>query len=174
MALVFGVGTNLTLLFLDGTLLPTLLILQTLIDLLEHLMLDLTGKSEFLGCLRDGPRWEIEVDLVYDLAQNALHVGQNDSLCQLLSIGLVTAIVLDLDMQVQRALTAIDFLTVLVRTDVLPIYLQSSPAIVLFASVLCILLHLSCCQWLNRILRLKCKTIFLSDKFLCILYACHF
>ena len=152
----------------------TLLVLQALVDLLKNLMLNLAGKSEFLGSLGDGPRWEIEVDLVDDLAQNAFHVGENDGLCQLLSIGLVSSIMLDLDVQVQRALTTVNFLAVLVWTDVLPIYLQGSPAIVLFAGIFCILLHLSCCQGLDRVLWLKCKARFFSDQVLCVSYARHF
>lgn len=82
MALVVRVGAHLTFFFLYRIVLAaTLLVLQALVDLLKNLMLNLAGKSEFLGSLGDGPRWEIEVDLVDDLAQNAFHVGENDGLC---------------------------------------------------------------------------------------------
>ena len=69
-------------------------------------------------------------------------MGQNDRLSELLSISLITSIVLDLYMQVERAFAAIDFLTVLVGAYVLPIYLPSRPAVVLLAGVFGVLLLL--------------------------------
>lgn len=96
-------------------------------------MFDLTGKSEFFRCLADGSRWQIEVDLVDDLTQMALHVRYDDRLCQLLSVSLVSTVVLYLDVQVQGALAAVHFLAVLVGADVLAVDLLCSPSVVLLS-----------------------------------------
>ena len=61
-------------------------------------------------------------------------MGKNDCLCQFFSVGLVPAIMFDLDVQVERTFTAVNLLAVLVGADVLTVNLLGSPAIVLFSS----------------------------------------
>lgn len=94
-------------------------------------MFDLTSQTEFFSCLADGARWQIEVDLVNDLTQMALHVRNNNRLGQLLPVSLVPAVVLYLDVQVQGALASVHLLTVLVGADVLAVDLLRSPSVVL-------------------------------------------
>ena len=57
-----------------------LLALHALIDLLEHLVLDLTSKAELFGGLADCARRQIEVYLVDDLAQMSFHVSDYNGL----------------------------------------------------------------------------------------------
>ena len=55
----------------------------------------------------------------------------DDSLSELLSVCLIAAIVFDLDVKVKGALTAVDFLAVLVRTDVLSVDFLGCASVVL-------------------------------------------
>lgn len=57
-----------------------LLALHALIDLLEHLVLDLTSEAELFGGLADCARRQIEVYLVDDLAQMSFHVSDYNGL----------------------------------------------------------------------------------------------
>lgn len=57
----------------------------------------------------------------------------DDSLSQLLSVCLVATVVFDLDVKVQGALTAVNFLAVLVRTDVLSVDLFGCASVVLLS-----------------------------------------
>ena len=61
----------------------------------------------------------------------SLHVSDDDSFCQALAVSLVPSVVLNLNVQVQRAFTAVDLLAVLVGADVLPVNLLSCTPIVL-------------------------------------------
>ena len=65
-----------------------------------------------------------------------LDMSHNYGLCQLLAVRLISAVVLNLYVQVQGALAAVDFLAVLVRADILAINLFGRPSVVLFAIVL--------------------------------------
>jgi len=113
--------------------------LETFINLLQNLVLNLASKSELFGGFTDGARGQIEVDLVDDLTKMTLHVRDNDRLGKLLSVSLVSTIVFDLDVQVQRAFATVNFLAVLVWADVRPVDLPSCASVVLFASkFLCI------------------------------------
>ena len=76
-------------------------VLQALVNLLKHLVLDLVCQTEFLSSFADGAGGQIEIDLVNNLTQMPLHVGYDDCLRQPLAICLVPAVVLYLDMQVQ-------------------------------------------------------------------------
>jgi len=60
-------------------------------------------------------------------------VCNDDSLSQLLSVCLVATVVFDLDVKVQGALTAVNFLAVLVRTDVLSVDLFGCASVVLLS-----------------------------------------
>ena len=60
-------------------------------------MLDLAGKAEFLGRLRNGARRQVEINLVNHLAQVTFHVRHNDRAGQLLPVSLIPAVVLDLN-----------------------------------------------------------------------------
>ena len=62
-------------------------------------------------------------------------MSQNYGLCQLLAVRFITTVVLYLNMQVERALAAVDFLAVFVRADILAIDLFGRPSVVLFAIV---------------------------------------
>ena len=102
-------------------------------------MLNLASKSELFRGFTNSARGQVEVDLVDDLTKMTLHVRNNDRPGKLLSISLVSAIVFDLNVQVQRAFATIDLLAVLVRADVRPVDLPSCASVVLFASkFLCI------------------------------------
>ena len=70
------------------------------------------------------------------LTQMTLNMSHNDGLCKLLAVCLVSTVVFYLNMQVQRALAAVDFLAVFVRADILAINLFGRPSVVLFAIVL--------------------------------------
>ena len=98
-------------------------------------MLNLACKAKLFCSFADGARWQVQVNLVDDLAQMTFHVGNDDCLGKALTIRLVTTIVLNLDVQVERALTAVDLLAVLVGTDVLTIDLFCRAPVVLFALV---------------------------------------
>ena len=107
-----------------------LLVLELLVDLLEHLVLDLAGEAVLFGGLRDGAGGQVQVNLIDYLTQLALHMRHNDRLRQLLPVRLIPPIVLDLDVKVERAFAAIDLLAVLVRANILSVNLFSSPAII--------------------------------------------
>ena len=115
---------------------PALLfVLEALIDLLKNLVLYLACQAKLFGSLADRAGWQIQVNLVNDLAEMTLHVGNDDCLREALTIGLVPTVVLDLDVQVERALAAVDLLAVLVGADVLAIDLFCRAPVVLFALV---------------------------------------
>ena len=57
-----------------------LLGLETLVDLLEHLVLDLVVESVLSSGFRDGTRGQIQVNLVDNLGQVALHKSDNNRL----------------------------------------------------------------------------------------------
>ena len=59
-------------------------------------------------------------------------MGHDDRFGELLSIGLVSAVVLDFDVKVERAFAAVDFLAVFVGADVLSINLLGRPSVMLF------------------------------------------
>ena len=102
-------------------------------------MLNLAGKSELFRGFTDCTRGQIKVNLVDDLTEMTLHVRDNDRLGELLSVSLVSTIVFDLDVQVQRAFATINFLAILIRADIRPIDLPGCPSVVLFAhKFLCI------------------------------------
>ncbi len=71
--------------------------LETFINLLQNLVLNLASKSELFGGFTDSARGQIEVDLVDDLTKMTLHVRDNDRLGKLLTVSLVSTIVFDLD-----------------------------------------------------------------------------
>lgn len=75
--------------------------LEALVDLLEHLVLDLVVQAVLSCSLRNRARWQVQVYLVNDMTQVPLHEGHDDRLGQLLAIRLRPAIMLDLDVQVQ-------------------------------------------------------------------------
>ena len=52
---------------------------------------------------------------------------------KLLTVSLIATVMLDLDVKVERAFATVNFLTVLVRADVLSIYLFCCAAIMLLA-----------------------------------------
>ena len=109
-----------------------LLVLEALVDLLKDLMLDLAGEPVLFGRFRDGAWWQVQVDLVNHLAQVALHVRHNDGLGELLAVRLVAPVVLDLDVQVERALAPVHLLAVLVGANVLPVDLLGRSSVMLF------------------------------------------
>ena len=74
-----------------------LLVLKALINLLEYLVLHLACKAKLFRSFADSARWQVQVNLVNDLAQMTFHVGNDDCLGKALSIRLVTTVVLDLD-----------------------------------------------------------------------------
>ena len=86
--------------------------LEALVDLLEDLVFDLIVEAVLPGCFRDGAWRQVQVNLVNDLGQVALHKGHNDRLRKLLSVRLAASIVLLLDMQVQRTIAPIQLATV--------------------------------------------------------------
>ena len=96
-------------------------------------MLNLTREAELLCSFANGTRWQVEVDLVNDLAQMALHVRDDDSFGQALAISLVSTVVLDLYMKIERSFTTVNLLAVLVRANVLAVDLFCSASVVLFA-----------------------------------------
>ena len=89
--------------------------LKALVDLLEDLIFDLIVEAVLPGGFRDGAWRQVQINLVNDLRQVALHKGYNDRLCKLLSVRLAAPIMLLLDMQVQRPIATIQLSTVPVR-----------------------------------------------------------
>ena len=59
-------------------------------------------------------------------------MGHDDSLGELLSVGLVSAVVLNFNVKVERAFASVDFLAVFVGADVLSINLLRCPSVMLF------------------------------------------
>ena len=78
-----------------------LLRLQPLVDLLQDLIFNLVIEAVLAGGLGYGAGWQVQVDLVDDLRQMALHESNNDGLGELLAIGLASAIMFRLDMKIQ-------------------------------------------------------------------------
>ena len=113
-----------------------LLRLQALIDLLEDLVLDLVVEAVLAGGLRDGAGWQVQVDLVNDLGQVALHEGDNDGLGELLAVGLASAIMLRLDMKIERAVAAIQLPAISVRAGILLVDHIGWPSVMLFPILL--------------------------------------
>jgi len=60
-------------------------------------------------------------------------VRNDDSFSKLLPVSLIAAMVFDLDVKVQGALTAVDFLAVLVWTDVLSVDFLGCASVVLLS-----------------------------------------
>ena len=117
-----------------------LLVLEALVDLLENLMLDLACQSIFLGCLRNRTRGQVKINLVNHLTKMTFHVCHDDGLGKLLSVCLVTSIMFYLYMQIERALTTVDLLTVLIGADVLSVDLFGGAPVVLLAIIVLLLL----------------------------------
>ena len=63
------------------------------------------------------------------------HVSHYDRLSELLSISFISTIVLDLDVEIERALTPVHLLAVLVGADVLSIDLLGGPSVMLLPAV---------------------------------------
>ena len=63
------------------------------------------------------------------------HVSHYDRLGELLSISFISTIVLDLDVEIERTLTPVHLLAVLVWTDVLSVDFFGSPPVMLLSAV---------------------------------------
>ena len=74
------------------------------------------------------------MDATNDFRYIALHMSHNNFQGEALPGALVATIVLDLDVQVQRAITTIHFPTIAVWTDKLSFYLLHLPPVVFFVT----------------------------------------
>ena len=110
--------------------------LQPLVDLLKNLVFNLVIEAVLPGGLGYGARWQVQVDLVDDLGQMALHEGNNDGLGELLAIGLASAIMLRLDMKIQRAVATIELPAISVRARILLVDHIGWPPIMLLTVLL--------------------------------------
>ena len=100
------------------------------------MILDRVAQSVLLRCFSDGARWQVEVDLVNDLSKIPLHESDYYGLGELLTICLAAAIVLDLNVQIKRAVAAVFFATVAVRANERFLHLLGRPTVMLFAASL--------------------------------------
>ena len=110
--------------------------LQPLVDLLKNLVFNLVIEAVLAGGLGYGARWQVQVDLVDDLGQMALHEGNDDGLGELLAIGLASAIMLRLDMKIQRAVATIQLPAISVRARILLVDHIGWPPIMLLTVLL--------------------------------------
>ena len=94
-----------------------LLRLQLLLDLPKHLRLIQVGETILLGGSWYLAWRQVKVDLINFIAQSAPIVSKDDFLSKMFSFFLVPTIVLDLDMQVDRLYTAVNFATIIIGTD---------------------------------------------------------
>lgn len=88
----------------------------------------MAGETKFLCRFGDCTRRKIQVNLVDNLTKMTLHVGHNDRLGQLFSISLIPSVVLDLDVQIEGAFTAVNFLAVFVRANLVSVNVARRPA----------------------------------------------
>ena len=107
---------------------------QSAVDGVEQLCLvHLVQKARLLRHLRQDSWWQIKVNRVYQFVRHfTLRVGNHQLLGQPLTISLAAAVVLDLDVQVLRALRPKELATALIGTHVRAIdLLGSSPEVLL-------------------------------------------
>ena len=110
--------------------------LKALVDLLEDLIFDLIVEAVLPGGFRDGAWRQVQINLVNDLRQVALHKGNNDRLCKFLSVRLAAPIMLLLDMQVQRPIATIQLATVPVGARIVLLDHRRRSTVMLFPVLL--------------------------------------
>ena len=102
--------------------------LQILLQLVQNLRLE--PHPHLGGCLLDRSGRQVQVEAFGKVEPGRLSVG--DVLRNLLPVGFVSAVVLDLDMQVEGPLGPIELLAFVVGAFELPLDVVCAPTIVLF------------------------------------------
>lgn len=117
-----------------------LLLLFSLFVALQHVLLKLLEalgvdvNIQHLGGLLKRARWKVQVHFDFVIELNAVYPRNHNRLRDLLAVGLVASVVLDLDVQVQTAFTSVKLQTVRVRAFQLALDFVSASAMVLLAA----------------------------------------
>ena len=106
---------------------------QVCLQLLDRVVVELD--AHLCGSPLHSPRGQVQLaEQALSTHVDAIGLGKDDRLCDLLAVGLVTSAMLDLNVQVEGAFRAVKLLALLVRALVATLDVVGATSVVLFAA----------------------------------------